>query len=333
MRIVIMFEGQEGITWDQWRAIAEVAERYPFDALFRSDHYHSVYRGQPSCLDAWTTLAALATITRRSRLGTLVSPVTFRHPTVFAKTAATVDQISGGRVEAGLGAAWLEREHAAYGFPFPDIHARVGMLEEQLELANALWSGEPVTFEGQHYTLKEGRLLPRPVQRPRPPLIVGGLARRRTVSAAIRWADEYNTYAADLEECRKRSAFIVSECEAASRDPATLPVSLASLCIIGTSEADVSRRVVAAAERCGRQRRPGETVTPASVNSAAELLRERLALVGTPQKIAEQLHLHEEAGIDRIYLTFLCHEDLEQVEILGEEVLPIFAKDGRVATL
>lgn len=331
MRIVIMFEGQEGITWDQWRAIASVAERFPFDALFRSDHYASVYQGESSCLDAWTTLAALATITTRSRLGTLVSPVTFRHPTVFAKTAATVDHISGGRVEPGLGGAWLDREHAAYGFPFPDIHARTGMLEEQLAIVNELWSGEPVTFEGEHYTLKEGRSLPRPVQRPRPPLIVGGLARRRTVRAAIRHADEYNTYAADLEECRKRRAFIVSECEAAGRDPATLPVSLASLCVIGTSDADVRRRVVAAAERCGRRRRPGETITPSSAGSG------RGAHEGAARDHGHARAHRRAAALARggRHRPHLPHLPLPRGPRAGrdpwEDVLPMFAKDARVA--
>ena len=256
VRLCLMIEGQEGVAWEDWVALAETCERAGLEGLFRSDHYRSVI-GLPgrASLDAWTTLAGLAARTERIRLGTLVSPVTFRHPAVLAKSAATVDQISGGRVEVGLGAGWNEGEHAAYGFPFPSLDARMQMLEEQLEIVSRLWAEDLVTFSGRHYRLEDCEALPKPVQRPRPPVIVGGEAGPRSVSLAVRFADEYNTLLAGIEECAERRERIVVACEQAGRDPATLPLSLMATCVVGSDR----RQIV---ERAGAVMALGDGRTP-----------------------------------------------------------------------
>ena len=175
VRFCLMIEGQEGVTWGDWLALAQTAERLGFEALFRSDHYFSGQgvTGRGST-DAWTLLGALAARTERLRLGTLVSPVTFRSPSVLARSAATVDQVSGGRVEIGLGAGWWTEEHTQFGFPFPPTVDRFAMLKEQLEIVDGLLTQQPFSFHGEHYSLDRAELLPSSVQRPRPPIILGG---------------------------------------------------------------------------------------------------------------------------------------------------------------
>lgn len=194
-----MIEGQEGVTWADWLALADACERHGFEGLFRSDHYVSVQgaSGRGST-DAWTLLAGLAARTSTLRLGTLVSPVTFREPALLAKAAMTVDEISGGRVELGIGAGWWEEEHRTHGFRFPETRERFEMLEEQLEIVHGLWTNGRFTFKGSHYVLDDVEFLPKSSQRPHPPIIVGG----RTVGPWMRrligrWADEFNTVGGD----------------------------------------------------------------------------------------------------------------------------------------
>src|SRR6266542_383607 len=194
MRVALLIEGQEGVTWEQWCALAEACETHGVDTLFRSDHYISQADESGNVAhDAWTTLAALAARTTTLRFGTLVSPATFRLPALLANAAATVDHVSGGRIELGLGAGWMEREHRAFGFPFPETSVRLEMLAEQLEIVHRLWTEERVDFHGKHYTLEDAPAQPKPLQRPRPPLIVGGSGGRGTVGPALRFANEYNT--------------------------------------------------------------------------------------------------------------------------------------------
>ena len=199
-----MIEGQEDVTWDQWVALARACEESGIETLFRSDHYLSVQgaHGRAS-LDAWATLNALAAITSRLRLGTLVSPATFRHPSVLAKMVVTADHVSAGRVELGMGAGWLEAEHRAYGFPFADTRTRMDVLAEQLEIVHRSWEPGPFSFRGEHYTVEELDALPKPVQQPHPPLLVGGSGGRRSLALAARWADEYNMPFASPERCRE----------------------------------------------------------------------------------------------------------------------------------
>src|SRR5918997_606132 len=170
-----MIEGQEDVTWDDWRAPAGACEQHGVETLFRSDHYLSVFgRGERGSLDAWATIAALAATTSTLRLGTLVSPATFRHPSELAKVVATVDHVSGGRIEVGMGTGWSEPEHEAFGFPFPPLGERMALLEEQLQVVSGQWAGGPFSFEGRHYEIRDLDAHPKPVQRPRPPLIMGG---------------------------------------------------------------------------------------------------------------------------------------------------------------
>ena len=220
-----MVEGQEGVTWDDWLALARACEEYGYEALFRSDHYGPVMgEEERGSLDAWTTLAGLAGVTSTVRLGTLVSPATFRHPSVLAKSAATVDHISGGRVEVGMGAGWNEGEHRSYGFPFPPTRQRMDIFGEQLEIVHRQWKSEPFSFGGEHYRLVDSDPHPKPVQSPHPPLIVGGSGGRRSVALAARWADEYNTVSPTADECRALRRRIVEACEREGREP--LPLSV-----------------------------------------------------------------------------------------------------------
>ena len=187
MRLELMIEGQEDVTWEQWVALARACEQHGVDTLFRSDHYLSVMgQEERGSLETWTTLAGLAAITTRLRFGVLVSPVTFRHPSVLAKTVAAVDHISGGRVDVGLGAGWNEREHEAYGFAFPPLGTRLEMLEEQLEVVCGAWADGPFSFTGKHYEIASLDALPKPLQRPHPPIIIGGAAKPRTARLAAR---------------------------------------------------------------------------------------------------------------------------------------------------
>jgi alkanesulfonate monooxygenase SsuD/methylene tetrahydromethanopterin reductase-like flavin-dependent oxidoreductase (luciferase family) len=202
-----MIEGQEGVSWDQWVALARAAEDAQLDGLFRSDHYRSIARGDPAgALDAWATLAGLAAITTKIRLGTLVSPVTFRRVSVLAKLVTTVDHISNGRVELGIGAGWFESEHEAYGFAFPPQRERLDELDRQLAEITRQWT-------------EAGDIWPKPVQQPRPPIIVGGTAKPRTVAAAVAYADEYNTIWPTVEEARERKQRVDDAAAAAGRNP------------------------------------------------------------------------------------------------------------------
>jgi F420-dependent oxidoreductase-like protein len=236
MRVCLMIEGQEGVTWDDWVALARAAEELGFEALFRSDHYGPVVgQEELGSLDAWATLAALAAITSRIRLGTLVSPATFRHPSVLAKSAVAVDHVSGGRVELGMGAGWNEGEHRRYGFPFPRTRERMDIFAEQIEIVHRQLRPEPFAFEGEHYTLEEASPLPKPVQSPSLPLIVGGAGRPRSVALAARWADEYNAVSPSPDECRALRERLADACAGEGRDP--LPLSVMTPLIRDPSEA------------------------------------------------------------------------------------------------
>lgn len=314
MRLCLMVEGQEGVSWEDWMALADVCERAGLEGLFRSDHYLPTIAPQAGGgLDAWTTLAGLAARTERIRLGTLVSPITFRHPSVLAKAAITVDHISGGRVEVGLGAGWFEAEHVAYGFPFPEVAERMAMLAEQLEILTRFFGEDVVAFHGRHYRLQDCPVEPKPVQRPRPPIIVGGAAGRRSALLAARYADEYNTFLAALDEVRERRARVVEACERAGRDPATMTFSLMTACLVGADHDELVERARALLRFLGAE---GE--------DPQALLRDRSAqwLVGTPEAVAARLQELREAGVERVYLQHLVHRDLDMVALVGAEVAP-----------
>lgn len=220
-----MIEGQEDVTWDDWLALARACEEHGVEALFRSDHYLSVEgRGERGSLDAWATISALAAVTSTVRLGTLVSPVTFRHPSELAKVVATADHVSGGRVELGMGTGWLRAEHEAYGFPFPPLGDRMRELEEQLAVVTGEWAEGPFSFEGRRHRVRDLDALPKPVQRPRPNLIVGGSGGPRSLALAARFADEYNTVSKSAEEWAAIRRALDDACREAGREPIPLSV-------------------------------------------------------------------------------------------------------------
>jgi F420-dependent oxidoreductase-like protein len=305
-----MIEGQEGVTWEEWLALAEACEEHGLEGLFRSDHYASVFdeyaRGS---LDAWATISALAARTERLRLGSLVSPATFRHPAELARVVTTADHVSGGRVELGLGAGWLEDEHVMFGFPFTDGPTRLERFAEQLEIVHRQWTEESFDFAGRHYRLQGCRALPKPVQTPHPPLIVGGRARSGTVEPAVRWADEYNTVFASPATIRERRRVLDEACERAGRDPATLPLSLMTICIVGEDEREVR-------ERAGRV----AAITGAADGDAGLAERRENGVVGTVGRVREHLAELEYAGAERVFLEHLDHRDLSMVELIGREL-------------
>jgi F420-dependent oxidoreductase-like protein len=307
-----MIEGQEGVSWEQWVALARVCEESGIEGLFRSDHYQSVFDlpGHGS-LDAWATLAGLAAVTERIRLGTMVSPATFRRPSVLARLVATADHISSGRIELGLGAGWNTREHEAHGFPFPELGERMEILEEQLEIVHRQWTEEEFSFEGRHYQLERCRAEPKPLQQPHPPLILGGAAGPRGARLAARWADEYNTTFATPKECRERRARIVEACEQAGREPITF--SLMTACVVGRDPREVLDRTRRRLELSGRDDDP------------IVLLGQEDKLVGTVEEIVARLKEHELAGVERVFLQHLDHADLDMVGLIGKELVPALA--------
>jgi alkanesulfonate monooxygenase SsuD/methylene tetrahydromethanopterin reductase-like flavin-dependent oxidoreductase (luciferase family) len=278
MRINLMIEGQEGVTWEQWLALAQAAEDAGLEGLFRSDHYRAIVNVDPAgSLDAWTTLAGIAARTARIRLGTMVSPVTFRPASVLAKSVVTVDHISNGRVELGIGAGWYEAEHVTYGFDFKTTRERLDELDRQLEEIHRQWT-------------TADDILPKPVQEPHPPIIVGGSARPRTVRAAVRWADEYNTVFPTVDEARERKQALDEAARAAGRDP--LRYSMMIGCVVGRTEDDVESRLA---------RNPNPP-----------------PIAGTVDRVVEQLRAYQAVGVERAMLQHLLHDDVEMVKVLGD---------------
>ncbi|MGH2989675.1 MAG: LLM class flavin-dependent oxidoreductase [Solirubrobacterales bacterium] len=307
MRVSILIEGQEGVGWGEWLALAEVCERSGIETLFRSDHYMSVVgRRDRGSLDAWGTIAALAAVTSRVGLGTLVSPVTFRHPSVLAKAAVTADQVAGGgRIELGMGTGWLADEHEAYGFPFPRTGERMGMLGEQIEIVRREWSEADLSFEGEHYRVHGLDALPKPSTPPN--LIVGGKAGPRSAALAVRWADEYNLLMMSVEECRERSRALVEGCERAGREPLTVSMMTGSL--IGADEADLAGRGGRLAELRGEDAGDPATFIAGLPDSW---------IVGTSEQARGRLAELDGAGVERVMLQYLPHRDLDGVAVIGE---------------
>jgi F420-dependent oxidoreductase-like protein len=308
-----MVEGQEDVTWDDWVALARACEQGGLEGLFRSDHYTSVFGAEGrGSLDAWATVTALSACTERIRLGTMVSPATFRHPSELGKVACTADHVSGGRIELGLGAGWSEPEHRAYGFEFHDVPSRIQMFAEQLEIIHRQWTEESFSFTGRHYTLENCRALPRPLQRPHPPLIVGGAAKPGTVEPAVRFADEYNTTYATPDEARERRARIDAACERIGRDPATMTFSMMSGFVTGRDRTELLESAHRTMQR-----------TLAIGDPSGWLLEKRADgwIVGTIDEVGEQLHALADAGIERIFLQHLDHSDLETVALIGSELI------------
>ena len=307
MLLRIFTEPQQGADYGRRLAVARAAEELGFDAFFRSDHYLKMGRvsGLPGPTDAWVTLAGLARETSRIRLGTLMSAATFRYPGPLAIAAAQVDEMSGGRIEFGLGTGWFAAEHAAYGIPFPPLAERFDRLAEQLEIITGLWQtppGQTFSFHGAHYVLTDSPALPKPAQRPRPPVLIGGHGPRRTPQLAARFADEYNIVFVSIDETLAAFGRTRAACEAAGRDPAALVYSAGQVVCCGRTAAEFARRAAAI------DREP------------AEMAEDGLA--GTPAQVVDKLHRFAAIGAARMYLQVLDLHDLDHLELLASEVMP-----------
>ena len=319
MDVCLMIEGQEGVTWDEWLSLALACEEHGFDGLFRSDHYlafdHPEERG---AFDAWSTLAALASITERIRLGTLVSPVGFRHPALLSKAVVTVDHVSDGRAELGMGAGWFEREHRAFGFSFPPTAERHDILAEQVEIVHRLWDADEdvVDFDGRHYRLEACTSLPRPLQRPHPTLILGGDAGPRSTALAARWADEYNVVYSDPPTAGQQRERVRAACAAIGRDPDEVRFSLMTRTVVGADDGEVRARAAALMGRDDERGDVDDYLDGIRLNST----------VGTTEQVHERLQAFAQAGVERVFLQHLVHDDLEAVALIGREIVPEAAR-------
>jgi alkanesulfonate monooxygenase SsuD/methylene tetrahydromethanopterin reductase-like flavin-dependent oxidoreductase (luciferase family) len=292
VELTVMVEGQEGVGWPDWLALAGAVEELGFEGLLRSDHYFSVGGAdERGALDAWGTVNALAAVTQRIRLGTLVSPVTFRPPAVLAKLALTADHVSGGRIDVGMGTGWWQAEHETYGFAFPPMGERMDELERQLEAVTRFWA--------------ETR--PAPVQQPRPRIVMGGAAKPRSARLAATYADEYNLVYPSHDEVRERFGAIDRACEAAGRDPAEVRRSVMVGFAVGSDEAEVRERARRTMAWIGQ----GEDAEPPES-----------WLVGTPDRVVAQLEALAELGVTRVMLQHQLFRDLESLQLIARDVLP-----------
>jgi F420-dependent oxidoreductase-like protein len=298
-------EPQQGFSYDDQLAFARSAETHGLDGFFRSDHYLRMGEGdpRPGPTDAWTTLAGLARETSRIRLGTLVSSVTYRVPGILAIQVAQVDAMSGGRAELGLGTGWFEREHEAYGIPFPA--KRFDLLEEQLAIVTGLWAtpdAETFTFDGAHYRLDAAPALPKPAQE-RVPVIVGGGGPKRTPALAARYATEFNIGFVPEDVVTQKFDVVRAACEDLGRDPATLKMSVALPTIVGADDAEIERRL-------------------AAIGQTREQFDNGANIIGTPDQVVEKVGRLRDLGASRVYFQLLDLRDIDHADQFGTEVVP-----------
>ncbi|GAA3358421.1 LLM class F420-dependent oxidoreductase [Streptomyces antimycoticus] len=302
MDLRIFTEPQQGATYDTLLTVAKATEDLGFDAFFRSDHYLRMGSGDglPGPSDAWITLAGLARETRRIRLGTLMTAATFRLPGVLAIQVAQVDQMSGGRVELGLGAGWFEEEHRAYGIPFPK--EKFARLEEQLAIVTGLWQtpvGETFGYDGAHYQLVDSPALPKPAQS-KVPVLIGGQGATRTPRLAAQYADEFNMPFASVEDSERQFGRVRDAAEAAGRKGDDLVYSNALVACVGKDDAEVARRA-------------------AVIGREVEELKEN-GLAGSPAEVVDKIGRYAQAGASRMYLQMLDLQDLDHLELISSQV-------------
>jgi F420-dependent oxidoreductase-like protein len=307
MELRIFTEPQQGASYDDLLRIAQATEELGFDAFFRSDHYLAMgdSDGLPGPSDAWVSLAGLARETSRIRLGTLVSPATFREPGPLAITVAQVDQMSGGRIELGLGAGWYEAEHSAYGLGFPDVGERFDRFEEQLEIVTGLWAtpiGETFSHSGAHYSLTDSPGLPKPAQHPGPPIIIGGGGKRRTPALAVQYATEFNVAFRSVEDTRAAFDRVLAGCDEAGRDRSSMVLSVGQVLCAGRDESELDRR----ADSIGRE---------------VDELRES-GFAGTPAEVVDRIGAFTDMGATRVYLQVLDLTDIDHLQLVADEVAP-----------
>lgn len=311
MKLCLSIEIQEGMSYAQTLAMTQAGEGLGFDAALLAEHYYPSGRperyaggyGEHMSADAWIYLAGMARETSRIRLGTLVSPVTFRHPVVLAKMAATLDHLSNGRAELGIGAGWLEPEHTAYGFPFPPAGRRVDLVEEQLQVISGLWSQDPFDHQGTAYKLQEAHFTPKPVQQPRPTIIVGGSSTAdRLPRLAAKYADEYVINSPSLDQCAQAREKLDRACAANGRDPSAVRLSAFVAICVGKTQADVDRTIATY-----------EATNPQYV----KMMDGRANWIeGTPDQARRKLEALTGAGIDRVLLSVNCDLHLEMLPSL-----------------
>lgn len=303
----VFVEPQQGATYADQLAVAQTAERSGYSAFFRSDHYLAMAGdGLPGPTDSWVTLAGLARETTSIRLGTMVTSATFRHPGPLAISVAQVDEMSGGRVELGLGAGWFEAEHKAYAIPFPPLGERFDRLTEQLEILTGLWTtptGETFDYSGTHYSVADSPALPKPAQSPRPPIVIGGRGAKRTPALTARFADEFNIPFVPLDELTTQYARVAAAVEEAGRAKDSLTYSAAFVVCVGRDDAEIARRA-------------------AAIGREVDEMRSNSPTVGTPAEVVDKLGPFLEAGVERVYLQVLDMSDREHIEFFAEAVIP-----------
>jgi F420-dependent oxidoreductase-like protein len=314
MRFALMTEPQQGLTYTEQLELARLAERLGFDAFFRSDHYRSFpgAADRPTT-DAWTVLAGIARETTTIRIGTLVSPVTFRHPGSFAKVVTTVDEMSGGRVEVGVGAGWNDAEHSQHGLAFPEIRERADLMEDELAILHGLWE-EPDgwSFEGHQISVKSASFNPKPVQRPHPPIIIGGEGSPRSLRLAARYADEYNMSSRGPDECAEAYGRLDVECRKIGRDPATVRRSVMAGLLMGADKAELERRVQDQIAMVGAG---GD-----DAKGWFEARRPRW-IGGTPDQARAMVSRFAAAGVERIMLQDMLPRDHAMIELAARELI------------
>lgn len=312
LAFALMIEGQEGLTWERWRRIAETAEAGAFDGLFRSDHLTGLFgHAERPSLDLWTSLTWLATGTRRIRFGPLVCPLTFYHPALLAKRAAAVSELSGERLDLGIGAGWHEGEHRMFGIPFPSMKERLDRLDCGARAIRALWGGTPATLRQPYYALEAAQTAPRPAAGTLP-LVIGGRGERRTLRTVAEFADEWNVTRLTVEDYPAKLAVLEQHCRAVGRDPGTIRRSLMIPVVIGRSAAEVTARHARV-----REIFPRVPEDEAGWQAAG-------FLHGSPDAVVRELRRWQAAGVQRVMLQMLDMDDLPAMELIAREVLPAF---------
>ena len=315
VKLGIMLEGQEDLTWDKWHDWVDRCEELGFESLWRSDHLQPLVLGaEKEALEAWVSFTTLAARTERIRFGAMVTPMTFRHPSVLAKMAASIDQLSGGRLEMGLGAGWCVPEHSAFGIPFYDWKTRYGMLEEGIEVIKALWTEDNATFKGQPYKLEGATSYPKPTQSPHPPFVIGGNGEKRTIPIAGKYAQEWNGINLTVEGFVAKRGLLYRSCQAVGRDPGEITTSLAATGIIGRDDGEYERRLAVVAGMLQSRKDIGE--------ASPEELMDKGFIVGTPERVVERIQAYEEAGASRVMFQLYDYDDTDLLDVIAEKVLP-----------
>ena len=319
MKLGVMIEGQEGVTWDLWRRLIARVEALGFESLWRSDHFMSLEDSSRDAIETWVALTLTAAETTRLRFGPLVCPMTFRHPSLLARMAASVDVLSGGRLVLGLGAGWNEHEHHAFGIPFPPLPARIELLKEGIEVIRRLLGDGPAHFNGRHYQLNGSNPCPKPVQKPRIPLLIGTTGAGRMLRVVARYADEWDAPGITSPGAyRARSERLDSYCRAINRDPGDIRRCVSTAYLIGRDAAAVQRRGAMM-----QQLIPSlASLDPVAV---PEVLRRDGWMVGTPEQIVGQLRALADEGVDRVIFQHNDPADFEALELMANEVMPAVA--------